>query len=266
MQQAAQYLVRTDLARLCACEKLRTTKGGFQMFKVRMIVLFLAVALLAACAPFGSGRVVTREEAFTGFDRVEVGNDFKVEITQSDTYRVVVRVDSSFEQRLEVVKEGSTLKIGLKDEGGGGGIQAGTREAEIAMPELSGLSLSGSSDGTISGFKSTVAVDVGLHGASSLQGDIEAGDASFDAQGGSEATVSGSGQNVTVVAGGGSTIDLTKFSAVDANVSADGNSKVTVNASGNLDAVAGGNSTIYYLGSPTLGTIEETGSSEVRQK
>jgi hypothetical protein len=71
---------------------------------------------------------------------------------------------------------------------------------------------------------------------------------------------------VTVVAEGGSTVDLSKFSAVDANVSADGGSEVTVNASGTLDAVANGGSTVYYLGSPTLGTIEESGSSEVRQK
>ena len=236
------------------------------MFKYRMFVLFLAVTLLAGCAPIGLGKVATREEAFTGFDRVEVGNAFKVDITQSSIYSVVVRVDSSFEQRLEVVKEGNTLKIGLKAEGGGGGIQAGTREAEITMPELSGLGLSGGSQGTITGFKSTKALDVGLDGASSLQGDVEASDARFDAQGGSEATVSGSGQNVTVVAEGGSTVDLSKFSAVDANVNADGDSEVTVNASGTLDAVAGGKSTIYYLGSPTLGTIKESGKAEVRPR
>ena len=99
-----------------------------------------------------------------------------------------------------------------------------------------------------------------------MQGDVEAGDARFDAQGASEATVSGSGQNVTVVAEGGSTVDLSKFSAVDANVNADGDSEVTVNASGTLDAVAGGKSTIYYLGSPTLGTIKESGKAEVRPR
>jgi hypothetical protein len=221
---------------------------------------------LASCAPLGLGKVVTREEDFAGFDTVEVGNAFKVDITQSDTYRVVVRVDSSFEERLEVVQEGDTLKIGLKDEEGGLRIEAGTREDEITMPELIGLSLSGSSDGTSSGFKSTAALDVDLYGASSLEGDVEAGDASFGTQGASKATVSGSGQNVTVVAEGGSTVDLSKFSAVDADVSADGDSTVTVNASGTLDAVAGGASTVYYLGSPTLGTIEESGSSDVRQK
>jgi hypothetical protein len=134
------------------------------------------------------------------------------------------------------------------------------------MPELTGLNLSGSSDGTITGFKSTKALEVGLSGESSLKGDIETGDASFAAYGNSNATLSGSGQNVTVVAEGNSTVDLSKFSSTDASVSAGGNSDVTVNASGSLDAQADGNSTVYYLGSPTLGTINTTGDSDVRPK
>jgi hypothetical protein len=230
------------------------------------LILVFMVALLAGCTSFGLGKVVTREEAFTSFDRVEVDNAFKVDITQGATYSVVVRFDSSFEQRLEVVKEGNTLKIGLKDEGSGVRIQAGTREVEITMPELTGLDLSGATQATITGFKSTKALEVGLDGASSLQGDVEAGDARFDAQGASEATLSGSGQNVTVAAEGGSTIDLTKFSAVDANASARGDSEVTVNASGRLDADASGKSNIYYLGDPTLGEIDTSSESSVEPK
>ena len=236
------------------------------MFKVRMLVLFLVVALLTGCATFGLGKDVTREEAFTGFDRFEVGNAFKVDITQSGTYSVVVRVDSSLEQRLEVVKEGNTLKIGLKDEGGGVKIQAGTKEVEITMPELTGLNLNGSSDGTINGFKSTVALEVGLSGGSSLQGEVEAGDASFAAAGDSNVTLSGSGQNVTVVAEGGSTVDLSKFSSTDSNVNAGGSSDVTVNTSGRLDADASGASHVYYLGDPTLGEIDTSGESSVEPK
>jgi len=104
------------------------------------------------------------------------------------------------EHRLEVVKEGDTLKIDLKAMGGDQIIQAGNREVEITMPELTGLNLSDSSDGTINGFKSTKALEVGLFEESSLKGEVEAGDASFTTEGKSNTTLSGSGQNVTVVA------------------------------------------------------------------
>ena len=95
---------------------------------------------------------------------------------------------------------------------------------------------------------------------------VEAGDASFTAAGDSNATLSGSGQNVTVVAEGGSIVDLSKFSSMDANFSAGGSSDVTVNASGRLDADASGASHVYYLGDPTLGEIDTSGGSSVEPK
>jgi hypothetical protein len=53
---------------------------------------------------------------------------------------------------------------------------------------------------------------------------------------------------------------------VDANVEASGGSEVTVNASGMLDADASGGADITYLGSPTLGRIEESGGGSVRRR
>jgi hypothetical protein len=213
----------------------------------------------------GSGNVVTQEETFTRFDKVDVSHAFKVEISRGDTFSVVIRVDDNLVEYLEVVKQGSTLKIGLKP-GRSYSISKTTREAEITMPELTGLELSGASQGTISRFKSTKALDVDVSGASPLRGDIEAGDARFDVSGASQVTLSGSGQDVTIDASGASQVDLSAFPVADANVEASGASKVTVNPSGRLDADASGASTVYYLGSPTLGKIDTSGASSINRK
>jgi len=217
------------------------------MKKRILFPLMLMVVLLSACAVIpGGGNVVTREETFTDFDKVDVSDAFTVDISQGDTFSVLIRIDENVVQYLEVVKEGSMLKIGLKP---GYIVQAVTLQAEITMPELTGLDLSGASDGTITGFKSTKALDVELSGASSLQGDIEAGDARFDVSGASDVSLSGSGQDATIRA--------------DATVEATGASTVTVNPSGRLDAEASGASDVYYLGSPTLGTVNADDSSSV---
>jgi len=239
------------------------------MFKLIMLFVLLMTVLLSGCVPTtltGSGKVVTLEEAFTGFDKVEVSNAFKVDITQSGTFSIVVRVDSSFEQRLEVVKEGDTLKIGLKAEGGDGKIQAGTREVEITMPELAGLDLSGASDATISGFKSTNNLTVDLSGASSLGGDIESGDASFILSGSSDTNLTGSGGNLTLDASGSSDVDLSEYPVADANLNVGGASMAIVNPSDVLNVEASGASDVYYLGSPSLGSIEASGASTVEPK
>jgi hypothetical protein len=139
-------------------------------------------------------------------------------------------------------------------------------EAEITMPELGGLDLSGASDANVSGFKSTMNLSVDLSGSSSLNGDIEAGDVSIDLSGSSEATLSGSGQDLTIDISGSSDLDLVEFPVVDARVDASGTSSATVNASGRLDVDASGASDVYYLGDPTMGTIDTSGESSVEQK
>lgn len=208
----------------------------------------------------GSGPLVTSEWAITGFDKVDVSNAFHVDISQGDSFRVVTRVHSNLVEYLDVVKQGNTLKIGLK---AGYVISEGTLQAEVTMSELTGLDLSGASHGSITGFKSTRDVGVDVSGASSLEGDIEAGDARFDVSGASHVNLSGSAQDVTIDASGASEVDLADCPVADANVEASGASNVTVSPSGRLDVDASGASHVYYIGSPTLGRIDTSGASSV---
>ena len=211
------------------------------------VVLAVLVALLAGCTGgyiTGSGNVVTREETFTGFDQLDVSYGFKVDVRQAEDFSVVIHVDDNVEKYLEVAKKGSTLQIGLKPNVN---VTSRTLQAEITMPELAELELSGGTHCTVTGFESTRALDL-------------------DVSGGSHATLSGSAGDVTIDASGGSEADLSGFSVVDANVEASGGSEVTVNASGRLDADASGASHVYYLGSPTLGKIDTSGASSVKRK
>ena len=100
----------------------------------------------------------------------------------------------------------------------------------------------------------------------SLQGDIEAGNARFDLSGASQVTLNGSAQGVTIDASGASQADLSRFQAASANVEASGASSVTVNPSGRLDVDASGASKVYYLGNPTLGTVNTSGASTIRSR
>ena len=90
--------------------------------------------------------------------------------------------------------------------------------------------------------------------------------ARFAAEGAGEVTLRGSAGDLTVNAAGASTVDLADFPVADANVEAIGASEVTVNASGRLDADASGASDVYYLGNPTLGTVDTSGASSVKPK
>ncbi len=192
----------------------------------------------------GSGNVVTQEEAITGFDRLDVSEGFQVDLSQGDTFSVIIRVNDDLVEDLIVVKQGSTLKIGLEP-GSSYNLKNVTLEADITMPEMTGADLAG-----------------GSH----LNGDVEIGDVVFNLSGGSHVTLSGSAGDLTIDAGGGSHAKLADLLVVNASVDARGGSHATVNPSGTLDAVARGGSHVTYLGSPTLGTIDTDGSSSFKQE
>ncbi len=67
-------------------------------------------------------------------------------------------------------------------------------------------------------------------------------------------------------ASGSSDVDLSDFPVADAGIDASGASTVTVNPSGRLDVEASGASNVYYLGEPSLGTIDTSGASSVEPK
>jgi hypothetical protein len=238
------------------------------MCKSRIFILFIALVMVIGCTQIpitGSGNVVTQEEPISGFDKVDISQSFEVDISQGENFSVIIRVDDNLVEHLQVVKQGNTLKIGLKPNRNYN-VRNATMEAEVTMPELTGLDLSGASRATIAGFKSSNDLSVDLSGSSSLVGDIEAAKTNFDLSGGSDANLSGSGQETTIDVAGGSQIDLSNFPVADVTVNAAGGSTATVNASGKLSADASGASQIYYLGDPTLGEIDSSGASSVDRK
>ena len=234
-----------------------------------LIVVSLACSLpelpsISQVSLTGSGNVVAREEAIFDFDKVDISHSFVVDIKQGEAFSVIIRVDDNLVEQLQVEKFGSTLKIGLKP--GISIVRNATLEAEVTMPKLTGLDLSGASNATISGFKSTKNLTVDLSGASSLRGDIGAGDISINLSGSSNANMTGSGGNLTLDASGSSDVDLSDFPVTDAKIDTSGASTVTVNASGRLDVEASGASDVYYLGEPSMGTIETSGASSVEPR
>ncbi|MBA7710270.1 hypothetical protein ES703_119210 [subsurface metagenome] len=230
----------------------------------------------------GSGNLDTQEFNFSDFSRVEVGSAFEVEVVQSDSYSVSVTADDNLFDYILVSKQGTTLKIRLKT---AQYIDTTTR-AEITMPQLHGLELSGATQGTVSGFSSTENVDIKVSGASSLDmvdmsagdvqfdisgaskvtGDITAGDAKFDVSGASTVQLEGSAGDIIIEASGASRLELAAFPVNNTDVKLSGASTGTVNLDGRLDADLSGASKLSYIGEPTMGTINTSGGSTLSKK
>jgi hypothetical protein len=213
----------------------------------------------------GTGNIETQEKSFTGFDRVEAGHVFQVEINQGEDFSVIVRVDDEVKEFVQVTKQGNTLKLGLKPDRTYT-FKNVTLEATITMPELTGVSLSGASHAQVTGFKSAKDLNLDISGTSSMEGDIEASAVTCELSGSSTINLDGSTNDLVVNASGGSIVKLSEFSTADADIEANGASTVTVNVNGTLDANASGASRVYYVGAPTLGTVNTSGAASISPK
>ena len=253
-----------------------------------LVAVLLTSGLSAGCVGHGeagSGNLVTEEFEFSDFTRVEVGGAFEVEIVQADSYRVSVTADDNLFEYIKVSKQGETLKIGLK-------LLPlrplfTTLRAEISMPQIYDLDLSGATKGTVSGFSSTENLDTELSGASSLNlvemsaGDVEfelsgasrasgditaSGDARLNLSGASSVQLQGSASDLVIDASGASRVELDNFPVDNADVKLSGASGATVNLDGRLDANLSGASKLSYIGEPTMGDVRTSGGSSVSKK
>jgi len=252
-----------------------------------ILAVFLA-GLFAGCAGVvaGSGKQVTEAYDFAGFTRLEVGSTFELVVTRSASYSVSVTADDNLFQYIEVSQDGETLKIGLKSI-----IRLGpaTLKAQVGMPLIRGLELSGASKGTLSGFSSQEEMDITVSGASSLElvdmttGDLKldvsgasrlngsaaGGDADFEVSGASIVQLEGSAGNLVADASGASRIMLAAFTVANADVTLSGASSGTVNirVGGRLDADLSGASRLEYIGEQiNLGSIHKSGASTLSKK
>jgi hypothetical protein len=211
----------------------------------------------------GSGNLETEAYAFTDFTEVEISSAFEFEIKQSSSYSINVTADDNVLDYVRVSQEGQTLKIGL-----GRVIWLGpvTLRASVTLPQLSGLTVSGASRGTVSDFSSTEDLDITVSGASRVTGDITAGNVEFDISGASTIQLEGSANNMVADVSGASSFNLDDFIVNNADVDFSGASSGTVNLNGRLDADLSGASRLWYIGEPTMGTIDTSGASTISKK
>lgn len=244
------------------------------MKHLNIFILVVAAVLAVGCAArkpavdnrvtiIGSGKMVSQEVAVTDFDQLEIGFAFDVTVRQGAQFKAQASVDDNLAEYLYLNTEGRTLQIGLKP-GFAYDIPAATMRAEIVMPRLAGLALSGSSRATLVDFELAPDFTAELAGSSALEGSVEAETANFTLSGSTWAMLSGSGSQVNIDICGNSVIDLRHFQTEDAALEASCNATVYLDLDGQLVADASQYAQIIYKGHPDLRGVETAQQASVR--
>lgn len=246
------------------------------MSRLSLLLAAFAILFLSACSVpdvmvggvgrtvTGSGNLVTLEQTNQDFSRIEFSHAFQADVTQGDTYSVVITIDDNLVQDLQVSQNGDTLKIGFQP--GLLTLRNATMRARVTMPELTGVVGSGASQIRLDGFESGKNLSVEVSGASTLRGNIDAGNLDAEVSGASRLELAGQGRDGRINVSGASQANLANFALQDVQVEVSGASRAEVNASGRLDAEASGASMVHYSGNPTMGRIQTSGAGNVRAR
>jgi hypothetical protein len=252
-----------------------------------LVLLGAGAFLVAGCSlpggagsVSGSGTATDKSYDLSGFTGLRLDNRCDATVTRGDTFSVTVTVDDNLLQHLVVEIKDDTLRIGLDP---GNSYSDYTLRARVTMPDLSALELSGASLAAVSGFSSTGELMVALSGASrvslsgvnaggtaftisggsALTGELQATSLGGDASGGSRVAVDGGAVSESIEGSGGSHFDLKSFPVQDADVQLSGGSSAAISVNGRLNADVSGGSRLDYAGSPLLGDVNASGSSQI---
>lgn len=146
--------------------------------------------------------------------------------------------------------------------------------------------MKGAAEGTIIGFDTRTGLCIDLDGASTLEidsiavgdtsikaagassvtGEITAGDVTLDISDASQIELAGTASNLVCTSGGASNLDLSVFSVENAVVKLRGASNAYITPHGKLDIDLGGASDLVYLGNPVMGKTKISDDSRLTRK
>jgi hypothetical protein len=230
-------------------------------FLLNSLFVLMTIALASCFDNEDPGPMQEHEEEFSilDFNRLEMGDALVVTVEQGNIFSVKAQGDRRNIDDLEVAKVGNTLRIRFANSNRIN--RQYTTYITISMPSLEGVSFSGATKSTVTGFAVEGEFDMNLSGASKSQLDIEAESFKVNVSGASELNVSGITSLLDATVSGASYLRAYDLDAETATVEASGASNIKVLVTKQLTAKASGASDIRYRGAPTVNSSVSGASS-----
>ena len=190
----------------------------------------------------GSGVMRSEVREIAGFNGVDVGGVFQVEVVLGKDYAVEIEADDNLHQHISTEVRGGVLKIAsaerLKSES--------PIRIRVSAPDIETVEASGASKVSIQGVNNS--------------------ELAIDTSGASKVSLEGVTANLRINVSGASKIEASALKADSAVVDASGASSVEIHVTDRLVSEASGASKISYSGNP--GSVEKkaSGAGKIHSK
>ena len=240
---------------------------------MRILALAIPALVLSACGHtenIESGSAAgTKSFALSGFDQVALRGSDDVNVVIGTGFAVTATGPQSELDKLEIIVEGDTLKVGRKSRSdwhigwssrGGKGVKV-----TVTMPVIRGAKVAGSGDMTVDhaasdDFKASVA------GSGNLKiADVQAKAVSLNLAGSGDLEIAGRTASVDISSAGSGNISAMSLEAETADVSLAGSGNASARATGSASASVMGSGNIEISGTDKCET-SKLGSGNVTCK
>ena len=232
----------------------------------KYMLLFSAVAMMLCSCSKWAGEPVTETFSVDGtYTTLVVQDAFDVTVSD-EVSQVTVTVGEKIMPKVHVEKDGTTLKIYLKN------WTVGTGDMKVLLPynpDLATVSLSGASE-----FHSAFAiagqdVEVECSGASSFIGIVDAAELTLSLSGASEAVIDGTADRINMDISGSSNLERkiidNRYSLAcnQCECAISGSSDAYIHCDGTIKGSVSGSSELHYTGNASTTECSTSGSSEI---
>lgn len=245
---------------------------------MKLSVLTVLIALLTIGTTFGqwnnhlelSHKITTETKNISGFDRIEVGEDFEVIIKFSDQAESVkIEANENLHDYIIVEKEGNTLTIDTKSYSTGNysNKKSGARERLIAYVTAKHLvAIEGKEDATIELDDKLVGntLRIRLDEDSFMSGVLEVQNLIVDLDEDSVLDIEGTAHKMELEANEDSMVKNYDFVVHDLDVRLREDSEARLTVNGNIELRASGDSQFYYKGRGKVIKKRLTGDAEMK--
>jgi serine/threonine-protein kinase len=157
----------------------------------------------------GSGRPAVKSWNIADFTAVEIEEGFRAEISKGKDFKITTSSDDNVIERIQVLKEDKTLRIGLKP-----GQNLRLKEplkAAIVLPVLDALTVRDGTKAVLKGFRSEKQLTLVLADGSTVEGPLHVGNADFQLHDGSTLALTGTAADARLSVHDGSHLKLQDF-------------------------------------------------------
>jgi hypothetical protein len=238
-------------------------------------------ALVSCVGARGNGNVTTEKREVPAFSSLSLSGSGKLRLKKGD-FKVLVITDSNIQSSILTEVRGETLHIGAKP--GALPLWPTELEYEVSLPNLDGISVSGSTNvdsedfsgstldlemsgsGSINGAFSYAKANMRVSGSGSLNAKGSFGSLECHLSGSGRARLSGLASSLLVGLSGSGSLDGREFSADTVEVRASGSGAAEIRAKESIEARMSGSGSLRYWGNPKVdartsgsGRIERVG-------